>query len=168
MRVIIEWIKRIVKLEEKVPNIVQTARVSGINASNGLVNVTFDDDLEIEGIPFLTMRAGTDKTYWMPSVNEMGILLSPDGNISKSVFLPAMNYSVNPVPETDPNISKRIWSDGTEESYNKTGRVFSLTVGSSVIQITPSGITITGNTTITGNLSVSGTISSGGTTLDVP
>ena len=102
----------------RLERMLQTGVVEAIHAEDGLVDATIDD-ITLERIPLYTTRAGADKTYWMPSVGEQGLVLAPSGNLANAMFFPALNSTENPVPETDANLVVRVWEDGAKESYDK-------------------------------------------------
>ena len=106
------------QIKRRLDNMLQTGIVTAIHAEEGLVDVDIGGSIE-EKIPFFTRRAGEDKTYWMPSINEKGLVLSPSGDLSNAMFLPSLNTFENPVPETDENLTVRVWEDGARESYDK-------------------------------------------------
>lgn len=105
-------------LKNQVANLIRTGKVTKIYADEGLVDVEIEKIVK-KRMPFLTMRAGEDKTYWMPSVDEQGAVLSPSGNLANAMFLPALNSDKFPVPEDDEKWTTREWKDGAKESYDK-------------------------------------------------
>lgn len=107
------------QIKTQLERMILTGTVTAVHAGDGLVDVTIDDEIVLEKIPFYTTRAGADKTYWMPSVGEHGTVFSPGGNLGLAMFLPALNSAKNPVPETDENLVVRVWEDGAKESYDK-------------------------------------------------
>ena len=133
--VISELIMRISELEKRVANICRLAKVTYVyrksgdpgqgaqdpgNTDIGYVDVEFEG-LPVSKIPFLTMRHGEDKTFWLPSVDEVGLLFSPSGDLANAMFLPAFVYKGFPAHIPD-GISvhkcKRIFRDGMEEEID--------------------------------------------------
>ena len=114
MNPLADFAQRIANLESKVGNILQVGIVTNVRESDNLV------DVEVRGMPFdkvpyLTWRAGSDgKSYWTPEVNESGMLLCPDGQAGNAVFLPALNTTANPAPESDVDIFKLDFGSGNE------------------------------------------------------
>ena len=123
-------VMRISELEKKLENLSRIAQVSKVHEDTGLVDVTFEGH-EIKERPFMTMRAGEDKTYWLPSVGELGALHSPSGELGNSFFVPGIFYKNFPVPETDENKIKRIFRDGMEEEIDVGAHSYKLTSGDS-------------------------------------
>ncbi|MYF97783.1 phage baseplate assembly protein V [Candidatus Poribacteria bacterium] len=123
--------RRLSELEKKVENLLRIAQVAVVHETEALVDVRFDNDLLIERIPFMTMRAGEDQTYWLPSVGELGFLLAPSGDVGNSVFLPAIFYRRYPAKESSLELHKRFYRDGTEEEVNVGSHKHKLKVGDS-------------------------------------
>ena len=59
---------RISELENRLMNLCRIGQVAVVDPMTAKVDVTFEEGLTVQGIPFLTMRAGEDQTYWLPSV----------------------------------------------------------------------------------------------------
>lgn len=123
MRAILMLGHEIKTLKNQVANMIRTGTVTAIYADEGLVDVEIEKILK-KRMPFLTMRAGVDKTYWMPSLGEQGAVLSPSGNLANAFFLPALNSIDNPVSEDDPNLTTREWEDGAKETYDKATHAY--------------------------------------------
>ena len=66
-------------------------------------------------IPYLTFRAGEDKTYWLPSVGEVGLLVALSGEPANAFFMPGFFYTDMPAPENNENVALRVFRDGIEE-----------------------------------------------------
>lgn len=110
---------RLAKCEAQIANLQQYAKVIAVDAENNLVDVEVRG-VELKGIPIQTQRAGTDgKTFWMPEVDEVGLLLSPGGDVGNAVFFPAINYDDNPAPRDNANIMLRQFDGEAWEEYNR-------------------------------------------------
>ena len=122
--------QRIADLESRLQNVLQLAKVTVVHADTNLL------DLEIRGVmltnvPYLTARAGTTgKSYWVPEVEELGMLLSPGGDVGNAVFLPALNFMGAPAPGTDANIMIREFAEEVKEDWNGNDDRHLLSVGS--------------------------------------
>ena len=130
--VIDELVARIGDLEKRLANICRIGQVEAVDESTGRLDVGFEEGLTVQNIPFLTTRAGEDKTYWLPSVGELGMLFSPSGDIANSFFLPGIFYTGFPIPDTMNALQvKRIFRDGTEEEVDTDAHSWKLTSGDS-------------------------------------
>ena len=101
---------RISELENRLMNLCRIGQVAVVDPMTAKVDVTFEEGLTVQGVPFLTMRAGEDQTYWLPSVGELGVLLAPSGDIANSLFLPAIFYTDFPASDAmSGTVAKRIF-----------------------------------------------------------
>ena len=121
--------RRIANLETRLENMQQLAKVTRVDEAKNLLNVQVRS-VELKGIPYLTWRAGSAaKTYWVPEVGEVGMLMCPAGDVGNAVFMPAMFYKDSEAPEADKNIMLRIFADGVEEKWNGNDNEYTLRVG---------------------------------------
>ena len=121
--------QRIANLESRLQNILQIAKVTEVDATTNLLTIDIRG-VPLTSVPYLTMRAGTiGKTYWVPEVDELGVLLSPGGDVGNAIFLPALNYSTAPAPEMDVNIVSRILADTVKEDWNGNDESHLLSIG---------------------------------------
>ena len=130
MKQVADNTRRIADLERRLEMMQQLAKVSSIDESNHRVDVKIRD-LELKGLPFLTWRAGSEaKTYWVPEVGELGLLMCPAGDVGNAFFMPALFYTDSEAPESNKNIMLRIFSDGVEEKWDGDDNEYVLRVGS--------------------------------------
>ena len=109
---------RVAALESAKANMLQLAKVKEVHDATNLLNVEVRGVL-LTNVPFLTMRAGpSGQTYWLPELNELGMLLSPGGDVANAVFLPAMFYEGVPAPENDRNIMRRLFTNDADEKWD--------------------------------------------------
>ena len=120
---------RVADLEARLQNVLQLAKVIAVDDQTNLVDVMIRG-VDLLAVPYLTMRAGTNgKTYWVPEVGELGLLLCPGGDVGNAVFLPALNYADSTAPETDANIMLRIFKETIEEKWNGNDDTYMLRIG---------------------------------------
>ena len=130
MKTLAELTLRVADLETRLENMLQLAKVLKVDDATNLLDIEIRG-VELRGVPYLTWRAGENgKTYWVPEVGEVGLLLSPAGDVGNAVFLPALNYKDAETPESDSNIMLRVFKDGVEEKYDGNDDIHLLSVGS--------------------------------------
>lgn len=140
-------------------------------------------------LPWITARAGTDRTWDAPTVGEQVLVFAPSGEMAQAVVLMGLYHEQNPAPANSGNIKTRHFEDGCVISYDTSahaltailpsGGTATLTANGGVTINAKSGITINaqggatinGDTSINGNLSVSrgitgGTAGGGGATIN--
>ena len=130
MKTLAELTLRVADLETRLENMLQLAKVLKVDDATNLLDIEIRG-VELRGVPYLTWRAGENgKTYWVPEVGEVGLLLSPAGDVGNAVFLPALNYKDAETPESDSNIMLRVFKDGVKEEWNGNDDIHLLSVGS--------------------------------------
>ena len=130
MKSLADLTSRVAKLEVQLENMLQLAKVLKVDDTTNLLDIEIRG-VELKGVPYLTWRAGENgKTYWVPEVGEVGLLLSPAGDVGNAVFLPALNYKDAEAPESDSSIMLRIFKDGVKEEYDGNDDIHLLSVGS--------------------------------------
>jgi len=125
---ITELLVRISDLEKKVENICRLGKVRKVRVDTAKVDVEFEGHV-IKKIPFATMRAGTDQTYWLPSVGELGFLFSPSGEMGNAVFQPAIFYNgVKPLENSETKHTV-FYRDGTKEEIDTDAHSHKFKIG---------------------------------------
>ena len=120
---------RVADLEARLQNILQIAKVKVVHDTENLLDVEVRGVM-LEKVPWLTQRAGSNgQVYWVPEFNEVGLLLSPSGDVGNSVFLPALFYDTIPAPEMDQNIMWRLFTDDAYERWNFNDDEYLLRIG---------------------------------------
>ena len=109
----------------RLENMLRVGIVTMIYPAEGLVDVAMEK-ITRKRVPVFTPRAGDDKTYWMPSVGEQGLVISPSGDLANAMFMPALNSVLNPVPKDHEKWTVRQWKDGAIETYDKEAHEYIL------------------------------------------
>ena len=119
----------------RIMNICRIGQVAVVDPMTAKVDVTFEEGLTVQGIPFLTMRAGEDQTYWLPSVGELGVMFCPSGDIANALFLPAIFYTDFPASDAmSTTVAKRIFRGDdphVEEEVDTDANSYKLSSGDS-------------------------------------
>ncbi|MFA9486939.1 MULTISPECIES: phage baseplate assembly protein V [unclassified Moraxella] len=122
-------------------------------------------------LPWITARAGTDRTWDAPTVGEQVLIFAPSGEMMQAVVLTGIYHDKHPAPSNQPNIKTRHFEDGCTITYDtKThaldvilpnGGTAVITANGGVTINANGGATINGNTKINGNLTISGSLAGG-------
>ncbi|WP_053143699.1 phage baseplate assembly protein V [Erwinia billingiae] len=105
-----------------ITNLIRTGTVSEVDKDKWLCRVK-TGDLETNWINWLTLRAGTSRTWWKPSVGEQVVLLSLGGNLETAFALPAVYSDAFPPPSVSEDGSVTEYPDGGWFEYEPaTGR----------------------------------------------
>ena len=88
---------KIARLNERLARLIRTGSVASVDHEHHTCEVTVGS-LMLKDRPWLTTRAGTDKTWWAPSEGEQVLILTPSGQEGSAVVLPALYSDTNPPP----------------------------------------------------------------------
>ena len=136
-------------LQRRLANLIKAGVVQSVDLPNARCRVTIGDILTAP-LPFLSAKAGPDKTWHPPEVGEQVIVLAPSGELTAGFVLGGVYTTTNPPPSSSPDVSTMVFSDGATATYDRALHSLNLTLpasGSSLV------VNITGNATIsaTGN-----------------
>jgi len=106
-----------------ITNLIRTGTVSEVDPVNWLCRVK-TGDLETNWINWLTLRAGSTRTWWKPSVGEQVVLLSLGGNLETAFALPAIYSEAFPPPDYSEDGTTTVFKDGGWFQYEpETGQL---------------------------------------------
>ncbi|MCX3065203.1 MULTISPECIES: phage baseplate assembly protein V [unclassified Wolbachia] len=132
------------ELNRKLANIIRIGLVKEVDYEKARVRVKVGEFLT-DWLPWITYRA---ESWSPPNIDEQVVVLSPFGELSLGVVLPAIYQEKYPPPENKKEISSVVFKDGTKLLYDKEKHHFevdvvdkiTLQVGKSSIEITKEGI----------------------------
>lgn len=140
------------QLQRKLANIIRIGVIEEIDCLRARVRVKVDE-IVTDWLPWITSKAGEERSWLPPSIDEQVVILSPSGELSLGVVLGSIYQQKYPAPENDKMISSLLFQDGTKLSYNKDNHhlevsvvdKITLKVGSSSLEITNDGIKLKAN-----------------------
>ncbi|WP_353283766.1 phage baseplate assembly protein V [Wolbachia endosymbiont (group A) of Lypha dubia] len=141
----------IAELNRRLANIIRIGLVKEIDYKKARVRIKVGEFLT-DWLPWITARAGEDRSWFLPNIDEQVIVLSPFGELSLGVVLPAIYQEKYPPPENKKEISSVKFQDGTKLLYDKDKHhleidvvdKITLKVGESSIEMTKKGIKLKG------------------------
>lgn len=115
------------EINRAIANLIRLGTIAQADYASARVRVTIGD-LKTGWLPWLTHRAGGDRSWWAPEVGEQVVALSPGGDLAQGVVLPAVYRNDYPAPGNDP--AKRItrYQNGTEETHDRDSQHYHLNV----------------------------------------
>ncbi|MBM3059966.1 phage baseplate assembly protein V [Citrobacter braakii] len=126
--------KNLTEIMRLITNLIRTGTVTEVDRDNWLCRVK-TGDLETNWINWLTLRAGTSRTWWKPSVGEQVVLFSLGGNLETAFALPAVYSNQFPPPSDSEDGSVTEYPDGGWFEYEpSTGRWYVRGIKSMVIE----------------------------------
>ncbi|WP_264339125.1 MULTISPECIES: phage baseplate assembly protein V [unclassified Wolbachia] len=106
------------ELNRKVANIIRIGLVKEINYEKAKVRVKIGEFLT-DYLPWITSKAGKDRDWCPPDIDEQVVILSPLGELSLGVVLPGIYQQKYSAPENKKEINSVKFQDGTKLSYDK-------------------------------------------------
>ena len=136
-------------MQRRLANVVRVGVVASVDLPNARCRVTIGD-LQTAPLPFITCKAGEDRTWHPPEVGEQVIVLAPSGELTAGFVLGGVYTTSHPAPSTSPEVAKMLFKDGSSATYDRALHTLTLdlpTSGSSL------SVTVNGNVTLsaTGN-----------------
>jgi phage baseplate assembly protein V len=111
----LQW--EISRLTQRLNNVVCFGPVLEADYKAGKVRVKaaplegVGDPVETDWLPWMTMRAGKNRTWVAPEVGEQVMVLSPNGNLCNGVVIMGLNYHIYPHEADNPDMEKEVWVD---------------------------------------------------------
>ncbi len=139
---------RISELERRFNNIVRMGKV--INADYNTAMVEVDCDGALAWYPFLSHRAGGNRSWHPPEIGEQVMVFCPAGHTERGYVLPALYQEQNPAPTNNPAVHQTAYADGAYIEYDRATHILKASL--------PEG----GKAIIIGDLDVCGDITASG------
>lgn len=117
--------------------------------------------------PFLTLRAGTTRTWNPPTVGEDCVLFSLSGDPAQAIALVGLNSESHPAPANSPDLDRTEYPDGALIQYDHAAHLLTaiLPEGGKVQLTAPGGLSILGDVDIVGLVTVSEDVVANGKSL---
>jgi phage baseplate assembly protein V len=142
---------RIGELERRLSNTIRPGTVLEADYAKARLRVTMGDNTSA-WLPWLTSRAGEDRTWHAPEVGEQVIVMAPGGELSAGYVMPGGIYKTDyPANGDKAEISRTTYKDGAILEYDREAHthLLQLPEGSATVkvgddaqtEITPSKIT---------------------------
>ena len=149
------------EIARRMASIVRLGIVAEVDHQAARVRVRYGGEGETAlsaWLPWVTERAGQDRSWWPPEAGEQVLILAPSGEMAKGVAVGGVYRSEHPAPESDPDKHAIHYSDGAVIEYDRSAHRLKaeLPAGGGAELTADGGITITGDVMISGDLEVSG------------
>ena len=155
------------EIARRMASIVRLGIVAEVDHQAARVRVRYGGEGETAlsaWLPWVTERAGQDRSWWPPEAGEQVLILAPSGEMAKGVAVGGVYRREHPAPESDPNKHAIHYSDGAVIEYDRSAHRLKaeLPAGGGAELTADGGVTITGDVTITGEVTVDGGIDATG------
>lgn len=131
-------------IARRLANVVRVGVISEVDFVAARVTVSIGNILTAP-LPWLTERAGVDRSWWAPSIGEQVLVLSPSGDLAQGIVLPGIYQTSNPAPATNGDIHRTVYQDGSVVEYDRGAHQLRASVGLSSITMNQSAITLSSN-----------------------
>ncbi|MDR2008085.1 MAG: phage baseplate assembly protein V [Alphaproteobacteria bacterium] len=84
----INLIKRIFKIEERLNNLIRFGVIKQINTENNYVIVDLGNNLESPELPYLVNSSSNAIVYFIPKIGDQVVIIAKNGDISHSLVIP--------------------------------------------------------------------------------
>jgi len=137
----------IAELNRKLANIIRIGLIKEVDYEKARVRVQVGEFLT-DWVPWITSKAGRDRSWFSPDIDEQVMVLSPFGELSLGVVLAGIYQQKYPAPESKKEVDSFLFEDGTKISYDKKNHHLEVSVvdkitfrvGESSVKITKGGI----------------------------
>ncbi|WP_253302156.1 phage baseplate assembly protein V [Wolbachia endosymbiont of Psylliodes chrysocephala] len=140
------------ELNRKLANVIRIGVVKEIDYEKAKVRVKIGEFLT-DYLPWITSKAGKDRDWSPPDIDEQVMVFSPLGQLSLGVVLRGIYQEKYPALENKKEINSMKFQDGTRLLYDKDKQHLEIEVvdkitlkaGGSSIEMTKSGIKLKGS-----------------------
>jgi phage baseplate assembly protein V len=147
----------IAEILRRIENMIRYGTIAEVDHANALVRVKYatdhdNNDILTDWRPWLTHAAASNRTWRSPEIGEQVALLSPSGNLSLALILPAIYQAAHTAPSSSASAHVTHYSDGTVVTYDTTDHKLTVDVaGGDVLINTDTHTTVNagGNVAIT-------------------
>lgn len=115
------------ELDRRLANIVRVGKIAALDEANALVRVEVGGALT-DWLPWITHRAGPNRTWHAPEVGEQVLVLSPSGDLAQGIVLPAIYQDTFDQPENEKEKHRIQYADGAFIQYDRAGHHWHLDV----------------------------------------
>lgn len=102
---------RLAELERQQENTIRVGTVHAVNYAAAVAQVLIASVITTPR-PWITQRAGGDRSWWAPEAGEQVVLLSPSGDFNQGIILPAIYTATAGAPASSPDVRRDAFSDG--------------------------------------------------------
>lgn len=148
----------IAEITRRLDNLLRIGVVEKINHSTARCRVK-TGGLITDWLPWLTLRAGTTRTWYPPTIGEQVVLLSLSGELNTGVVLLSLYSDTYSAPSHNPDETITHYPDGARCCYNHvSGALTASGVQSATVQAAKKVIVDCPETIATGNVTINGAL----------
>lgn len=127
-------LSKISDIERRLHNVVRVGEIAQADYGAARVRVKMGD-ITTNWIPWMTHRAGNDRTWHAPEVGEQVVVLSPSGDLAIGFAFPSVFQNDFPGPENVPTKSTTIHEDGATFQYDREAHKWTINIPSGDVSV---------------------------------
>jgi phage baseplate assembly protein V len=128
----------LIELQRRLFSLIQLGVIHSADYPNARVRVTLSG-LTSGWLPWLTSRAGGDRSWWAPEVGEQVVVLSPSGELAQAMVLPALYQDAKAAPKNTETVHHVAYADGTIIEYDRAAHKLTVNVKGGDVLVTTTG-----------------------------
>ena len=147
------------EIGRKLANLIIPGIVHDVDATTARARVR-SGNMVTGWLPWLTVRAGSDRSWWAPDEEEQVLLLCPEGDTAQAWILPSSYTERYQQPTIDNHKAAVFFSDGSMVEYDKKNHVLNISLarGAKTFIQSSGAVHVKGDLHVTGNIHATGDI----------
>lgn len=138
-------------------NMIRPGAIAEVDGAKARVSLS--PQLTTDWLNWAALRAGTTRIWSAPTVGEQVLVLSPGGDLTRGIILPALFSTAFDAPDSSDAIHTTHYPDGAVVQYDHAAHMLSATLPGGTAIITADKVTSDAPSTIcTGDLTVMGNL----------
>jgi len=133
---------RVSELERRLSNLIRPGTVTAADYPNARVRVQIGQNTTA-WLPWMTHRAGGDRSWHAPEVGEQVLVLSPCGDLAQGFALPAVYQNAHPAPANAATVHRIEYEDGAVIEYDRQAHKLTATIPGEIVATADGDITVT-------------------------
>ncbi|MDT8428493.1 MAG: phage baseplate assembly protein V [Pseudomonadales bacterium] len=143
MSVLDQMEQRISQLERRVKRMLEVGLVVEADYTEQVKLRVEISDRITDWIPWLTVRAGGDRSWWPPEVGEQVMVLAPNGDAVAAVALAGLYSSAAAAPAASVDVRRTVMGDGAVIDYDRALHVLTVQIPGDVIVQSQGDVAVT-------------------------
>ncbi|MCP4103018.1 MAG: phage baseplate assembly protein V, partial [Lentisphaerae bacterium] len=107
----------ITELQRNVANIIRIGTIAEADYDNAKVRVQIGE-LLTNWLDFISFRAALVTVWCPPEIGEQVLVISPGGDLSQGIVMPALYQQTFPASAATPTITQMTFADGAKLEYD--------------------------------------------------
>lgn len=124
----------IADLKRRIHNVVRVGEIHAADYAAARVRVKMGDIITA-WLPWMTHRAGNDRTWHAPEVGEQVVVVSPSGDLAMGFVMPSVFQNDFPGPENVATKATTIYDDGATFQYDREAHKWTINIPAGEVSV---------------------------------